>query len=108
MLAFFCISSLYIVYDCITVMGYSKHEFDTINMFYFPNKTLSYYTPSSPQRPLSCVPKMAIVERFRLYLFSGLAQGEGLEGPLLFPHTLYSKHEFDTINMFYFPNKNLS
>ena len=43
-------------------MGYSKHEFLTIYMFYAPNKNFSYYTPTSPQqRPLSCVP---IVERF--------------------------------------------
>ena len=58
----FFISSLCIIYDWITIMGYSKHEFLTIYMFHAPNKNFSYYTPTSPQqRPLSCVP---IVERF--------------------------------------------
>ena len=45
------------LYNCITIMGYSKHEFVTIYMFYAPNKNFSYYTATSPQqRPLSCVP----------------------------------------------------
>ena len=44
-LAFFCISSLYIIYDWITIMGYSKHEFDMINMFCFPNKNFIIIIP---------------------------------------------------------------
>ena len=32
-------------------------------MFYSPKK-LSYYTPTSPQRPLFSVPKVAVVEKF--------------------------------------------
>ena len=49
-------------------MGYNKHELSTINMLY-SLKTICYITPllpmtaTSPQRPLSSVPKVVIVER---------------------------------------------
>ena len=49
---FLCILSLYIIYDWITIMRYSKHELSTISM------------ATSPQWPLSSVPKVAVVERF--------------------------------------------
>ena len=52
-------------------MEYSKHELGTINMLYSPKKNLSDYTATRvpimatpPQRPLSSVPKVAIVEKF--------------------------------------------
>ena len=38
---------LYIIYDRITIMGYSKHELNTINLLYSLKK-LSNYRPSSP------------------------------------------------------------
>ena len=31
---FLCILSLYIIYDCITIMGLSNHDISTINMLY--------------------------------------------------------------------------
>ena len=49
-------------------MGYSKHELSTINMLY-SLKIICHITPllpmtaTSPQRPLSSVPKVVIVER---------------------------------------------
>ena len=39
-------------------MDYSKHELGTTNMLYSPRKF------ASPQRPLSSVPKVAVLERF--------------------------------------------
>ena len=62
--------SLYIIYDWINIMGYSKQESSTINMLYPHKKNLSYDSPylptmaTSPERPLSSAPKVAIVERF--------------------------------------------
>ena len=50
-------------------MGYRKHERSTINMLYTPppkKKKHPYLaiTATSPQRPLSSVLKVAVVERF--------------------------------------------
>ena len=51
-------------------MGDSKHELSTINMLYSLKKKWSYYTrylsitATSPQRLLSSVPKVTVVERF--------------------------------------------
>ena len=44
-----CILShtIYIIYDWITIMGYSKHELSTINMLH-SLKHLSYNTPTPP------------------------------------------------------------
>ena len=57
-------SSTYHFYAWITIMEYSEHELGTINMLYSPRKNLSDYTATylatSPQRPLSSVPKVAI------------------------------------------------
>ena len=41
---------LYVIYDRITIMEYSKHELSIINMLYSLKK-LSNYRPTSPQRP---------------------------------------------------------
>ena len=69
---FLCILFLYIVYGWITILGYSKYELGTINLLY-SNPKICYITPlspppgtpaTSPQRPLSSVPKVAILERF--------------------------------------------
>ena len=58
-------------------MGYSKYELNTINMLYSLKEFLIFLHPylpitaTSPQRPISSVPKVAVVERFdyfRLYL----------------------------------------
>ena len=49
----FCVFYLYIY---LFTVGYSKPELGTINMLYFPPpllKQVSYYTPTSPLRPLS-------------------------------------------------------
>ena len=40
--------SLYIIYDWIDIMIYSKHELSTINMLYSSKKFSSYYTPTFP------------------------------------------------------------
>ena len=64
--------SLSIIYDwIITIIGDSKHKFSTINMYSLKkkNKTVILHpylsiTTTSPQRPLSSVPKVAVVERF--------------------------------------------
>ena len=66
------ILSLYIIYDWITSMGYSKHEFSMIeiNMLYSLKKIVPFIplpphiTATSLQRPLSSVTKVATVERF--------------------------------------------
>ena len=54
-------------------MGYSKNEPSTINMLYSLQNTLHPYLPitaTSPQRPLSSVPKVAVVESFDCILTS--------------------------------------
>ena len=62
--------SLSIIYDwIITLIGDSKHKFSTINMLYSLKKIVILHpylpiTATSPQRPLSSVPKVAVVERF--------------------------------------------
>ena len=62
--------SLYIIYDCIiTIIGDSKYKFSTMKMNYLKKKIvlLQPYLPitaTSPQRLLSSVPKVAVVERF--------------------------------------------
>ena len=57
-------SSTYHFYAWITIIEYSKHELGTLNMLYSPRKNLSDYTATSlatsPQQPLSSVPKVAI------------------------------------------------
>ena len=53
-----------IAYYWIIITGYCKHEFGTINMLYSLKK-LSYYNPTSPQQPLSSVPKVSV----RLYVY---------------------------------------
>ena len=64
------ILSLYIIYDWITSMGYSKHEFSMINMLYSLKKIVPFtplpphITATSLQWPLSSVTKVATVERF--------------------------------------------
>ena len=68
----FRISSLNVIYDWITIfnMGYSKHKLSTKNMLYLLKKNfviLHPYLPitaSSPQRPLSSILMVAVVERF--------------------------------------------
>ena len=62
----FCVYliSLYIIYDWINIQGCSKHELSTITYVVLPKRNLSYDTPTSPQRPLSSVPKVTVVERF--------------------------------------------
>ena len=50
-------------------MGYSKHELSTIDMSYSLKKSVILHpylpvTASSPQRPLSFVPKATVLERF--------------------------------------------
>ena len=47
---------MYFIYIYLFTVGYSKPELGTINMLYFPPpllKQVSYYTPTSPLRPLS-------------------------------------------------------
>ena len=47
---------MYFIYIYLFTVGYSKPELGTINMLYFPPPLLiqvSYYTPTSPLRPLS-------------------------------------------------------
>ena len=66
--------SLSIIYDwIITLIGDSKHKVSTINMYSLEKKKkkknviLHPYLPitaTSPQRSLSSVPKVAVVERF--------------------------------------------
>ena len=62
---------LYILHnDRITIMGYSKHEPSTINMWYSLNFFFILHpyfpiTATSPQRPLSSVPKCG--QQVRLY-----------------------------------------
>ena len=51
------------------VMRNSKHELSTINMLYSLKQIVILHsslsiTATSPQRPLSSVPKVAVVERF--------------------------------------------
>ena len=46
-------------------MGYSKQELDPTNKSYFPEKKIVILHPCLPtSRPLSSVPKVAVVERF--------------------------------------------
>ena len=58
------------IYDWTTIMGYSKHEFSNNKHVILPKTKfviLHHYLPitaTSPQRPLSSVPKVAEEERF--------------------------------------------
>ena len=72
--SFLCFLSLYIRYDWIDIMGYSKHELSTINMFSTPPKNC-YITPlPSHSGNLSTTgaffcPQSGLCEEVRLYLF---------------------------------------
>ena len=57
---------MYNVYDWIAIKGYSKHKLATKKHVVLPDKIreISYHTPTSSSRPLSSVPKVAVVERF--------------------------------------------
>ena len=58
------------IYDWTTIMGYSKHELSNNKHVVLPKTKfviLHHYlliTATSPQRPLSSVPKVAEEERF--------------------------------------------
>ena len=46
-----CIFTLHILYDWITIMGYSKHELSTVNMLYSLRKFVML--PPPPPHPAS-------------------------------------------------------
>ena len=63
------ISTYYFGYDwIITIVGYSQHELSTVNMLYSLRKNCHItplpLTATSPQQPLSSVPKLAVMGTF--------------------------------------------
>ena len=63
---------------CYVFISYSKHLFFYILKMSLPprpRKQVSYYTPTSPQRPLSSVPKVTVMERFDCLLKCALWLG---------------------------------
>ena len=70
---FLCILSLYIIYDCITIMGLSNHDISTITMLYSFQKNfhilpLPPHNGCLPTTDTFFCPKCGLCGEVRLYI----------------------------------------